>query len=134
MFNLNMEYNLYNIQVLREWQDKIKKHVRTLDRKISHKAMVGELHKLLTDASSETGATFVNPDYAYGFSRYADRVNLYYDNTTKSELDKFLGLALKSVFDELGDCIKIERDIMDGILVPDPRQKGCFIDREKLEG
>jgi len=124
-------FNLYDLEVIHEAQQKLKAFSITTTKKADHYAKVEELRKFLHNNCESLNPYLFDPDYLFGFEQYKKAVNIFYQDNTKAQLDSKLKYALSQIRRELYECAAIEYQTQEGILVPHPTQQGVWIQAQE---
>lgn len=129
---MNKDFNLYDPEKLNEAIKALKSFPVTTGTKIEHTAKVFELENLLDRIAINTGSTMIKLEYNSYFGRYYETTLKDFKTTKKERLDDLLKLAIKHGIQELIECYQVEQNTKNGVLVPDPKYHGSWIEPEIL--
>lgn len=126
------EYNIYDIQACKNAITAIREFPITCRVKNQHKAKLCELKKVIDDYCFQLNSALFGDDNC-DIADYKQAVLIYYNEITKADLDNKLRLVVQRLINRVQSCIGIEYQTQDGRLVPHPRIKGYWIDKDRLE-
>lgn len=130
---MGIEYNIYDIDVLRQGINDFRKFNITTHKKIEHTAKVFELQKLMNSVCEKTHAINLDPEYHSNFRQYYNAITLEFRKTKKEWLDTRIKFIIEDCIKELNSCISVEHQTFNGRLIPDPKYFGSWIEPDQLQ-